>query len=93
MEFEWDEQKNLTNYLKHKVSFELACLVFADPLHLVKFDRVVAGEERWHALGSVMGRHVLVVVHTYRNKENEEIIRIISARRASPHERRQYEQD
>ena len=93
MIFEWDDQKNLLNYAKHKVSFELASLVFDDPLHLVKFDRIVDGEERWHAIGNIMGRHVLVVAHTYRNKENEEIIRIISARRASSHERRQYEQD
>ena len=92
MEFEWDEQKNLTNFAKHKISFELARLVFEDPLHLVKFDRAVDGEERWHVMGSVMDRHVLVVVHTYRNREDEEFIRIISARRASSHERRQYEQ-
>ncbi len=93
MKIEWDDQKNLLNYTKHKVSFELACQVFDDPLHLVKFDRVVDGEERWHAMGSVMGRHVLVVVHTYRNQEDEEILRIISARRASSHERRHYEQE
>ena len=93
MEFEWDDQKNLKNYAKHKVSFELARLVFDDPLHLVKFDRSVNGEERWHAMGKVMGRHVLVVVHTYRNYEDEEVIRIISARLASSHERRQYEQE
>lgn len=93
MKFEWDDRKNLLNHAKHKVSFELARLVFDDPLHLVKFDRVVDGEERWHALGSVRGRHVLVVVHTYRNRDDEEIIRIISARRASSRERRQYEQD
>ena len=81
------------NHAKHKVSFELASLIFDDPLHLVKFDRAVDGEERWHAMGSVLGGHVLVVVHTYKSKENEEIIRITSARRASSHERRQYEQD
>jgi Uncharacterized protein conserved in bacteria len=93
MKFEWDEQKNNSNYTKHKVSFELAQLVFDDPLHLVKFDRIVDGEERWHAMGNVMGRHVLVVVHTYRNHNGEESIRIISARRASSHERRHYEQE
>ena len=93
MEIEWDEQKNLTNFAKHKISFELARLVFGDPLHLVKFDRVVDGEERWHAMGKVMDRHILVVVHTYKNRKNEEILRIISARRASSHERKQYEQE
>ena len=92
MKFEWDDQKNQLNCTKHNVTFELACQVFDDPLHSVIFDRIVDGEERWHALGNVMNRHVLLVVHTYRNKEDEEIIRIISARRASSHERRQYEQ-
>jgi uncharacterized DUF497 family protein len=92
MEFEWDERKDCANQAKHKVSFELACLVFEDPLHLVKFDRVIDGEERWHAMGSVEGRRILVVVHTHRSHDGEEIIRIISARRASSHERRDYEQ-
>ena len=92
MKFEWDAQKNLMNHTKHKVSFEVARLVFDDPLHLVKFDRVVDGEERWHAMGNVECRHILVVVHTYKNQDGAEIIRIISARRASSHERRHYEQ-
>jgi uncharacterized DUF497 family protein len=48
MEFEWDERKDWANQAKHKISFELACLVFEDPLHLVKFDRVIDGEERRH---------------------------------------------
>ncbi len=93
MEFEWDQQKNLANYAKHKVSFELACLVFDDPLAAYKFDRVVDGEERWHAVGKAAGRNMLVVVHTYRSKDGDEVIRIISARRASSHERRIYEQE
>ena len=92
MEFEWDHRKNLRNHAKHKVSFELASLVFDDPLAACIFDRVVDGEERWHAIGTVMDRHVLVVVHTCRTKGGEEIIRIISARRASSHERKMYEQ-
>ena len=93
MEIEWDHQKSLTNFTKHKVSFELASLVFDDPLAAYKFDRVLDGEERWHAIGKVVNRHVLVVVHTYRTRSGNEIIRIISARRASSHERRMYEQE
>lgn len=92
MKFEWDQKKNLANHIKHKINFELACEVFDDPLANYVFDRVVDGEERWHVVGRVIGRHLLLVVHTYRNSENDEIIRIISARRASPHERRQYEE-
>lgn len=67
--------------------------MFDDPLAAYKFDRVVDGEERWHAVGKVAGRHVLVVVHTYRSKDGDEVIRIISARRASSYERRIYEQE
>jgi uncharacterized DUF497 family protein len=92
MEFEWDEEKNLANYAKHEISFEFACLVFDDPLAAYVFDRDVDGEERWHAIGKVQDLPILLVVHTYRNKEGREIIRIISARQASSHERRRYEQ-
>ena len=91
MKFEWAENKNRINYAKHGVSFEVACKVFNDPLAAYLFDRIVDGEERWHAVGKIDDIPLLVVVHTYRNKNNEEIIRIISARKASPHERKQYE--
>ena len=93
MQYEWDEHKNQLNQRKHKVSFELACRVFDDPLHLTKFDCVVDGEERWHALGNALGTVLLLVVHTYRLRDGEEIIRIISARKATVHERRQYEDE
>ena len=56
------------------------------------FERVVDGEERWLAVGKVLELHVLVVVHTYRNREDQEVVRIISARRATSHERRLYEE-
>jgi len=91
MQYEWDENKNQINRQKHGVSFELARKVFDDPLHLTKFDRIADGEERWHALGSALGIVVLLVVHTYRLQDGDEVIRIISARKATSHERRQYE--
>ena len=90
MKFEWAENKNRINYAKHGVSFEVACKIFNDPLAAYLFDRIVDGEERWHAVGKTDDIPLLVVVHTYRNKNNEEIIRIISARKASSHERKQY---
>ena len=92
MQYEWDENKNQINQQKHRLSFELASKVFDDPLHLTKFDRVVDGEERWHTLGNALGVVILLVVHTYRLHNGEEVIRIISARKATSHERRQYEQ-
>ena len=93
MRVEWDERKNHTNYQKHGVRFELAQEVFDDPLALSKLDRVEAGEERWHTLGMVEGIVLLLVTHTVRDDQGEEVLRIISARKATAHERRHYEQN
>ena len=92
MKFEWDETKNQANKRKHKISFELACKVFDDPNHRTEFDRDINGEERWHALGLVYNLVIIMVVHTFRRNGEEEIIRIISARKADARERRQYEE-
>ena len=95
MRFEWDGDKNRINQLKHGgIAFESAALVFNDPHAIFREDRIVAGEQRWHAIGAVEGA-VLLVVHVYRmENENgkEEIIRIISAREADKRERRIYVQ-
>ena len=93
MHFEWDQQKNQANYAKHKIYFELACEVFDDPLARFRLEREADGEERWLAVGKVLDLHVLVVSHTYRNHAGQEVIRIISARRATSHERRLYEEE
>ncbi len=92
MKYEWDENKNQINYAKHKISFELAKLVFDDPLHRTQFDRIEGNEERWHTLGMIQSQLIAIVVHTYRTIEGEEVIRIISARKATKLERRLYEQ-
>ena len=91
MEFEWDEVKNRKNFDKHGISFELARKDFDDPLAAYILERVEKGEERWQAIGRVSNLPLLVVVHTYRDKSGREIIRIISARQASSHERKRYE--
>src|SRR5687768_15389718 len=85
--------KNRSNQRKHDgVSFELAALVFEDAGCLVAPNRIdEAGELRWHAIGAVkieLGvAAVLLVVHVYReDRDDEEIIRILSARRAEKHE-------
>jgi hypothetical protein len=70
------------------VAFEDAALVWADPLHLMKFDRIEAGEERWHAIGVAGGTVLLLVVHT---TPDDDRVRIIGARRATSKERRAYE--
>lgn len=91
MEIIWDQNKNRSNLQKHGVSFELAAQVFEDPLHLAVFDRIEDNEERWHALEATHHSIILLVVHTFRTQQGKECIRIISARKATPRERRQYE--
>ncbi len=91
MPFVWDEEKGRANLAKHKVSFETARLVFDDPHALSVQDRVAEGEPRWQTMGLAAGVVVLLVAHTVREENAEEIIRIISARKATPHERRTYE--
>ena len=91
MRFDWDEDKNRSNLTKHKVSFETATAVFDDPQLVSLFDREVDGEERWHSLGLLDGMIIVLVVHTYREAEGDEVIWIISARKATPTERRWYE--
>ena len=74
------------------MSFELAQEVFDDPLALSRLDRITSGEERWHTLGMV-GGVILIVAHSVKVADGEEVIRIISARKATRHERRHYEED
>ena len=90
--FEWDQLKAENNLRKHGVSFELAMRVFADPLALSSQERIEGNEARWLTIGVVDHVVMLIVVHTLREDEGIEIIRIISARRAEPKERRRYEQ-
>jgi uncharacterized DUF497 family protein len=90
LHFEWDEQKNRANKKKHGVDFATGQLVFDDPLCVTFVERVTGGEPRWHAIGSVENLIVLVIVHTYRDGPDGEVIRVISARPASSHERKIY---
>jgi len=92
MRFEWDEDKNRRNLAKHQIDFETAALVFDDPDHLVLEDRAVEGEQRWKALGLIGRATVVLVVHTYQEMDTEAVIRIISARRATRPERKDYDE-
>ncbi|MGB6945412.1 MAG: BrnT family toxin [Bryobacteraceae bacterium] len=92
MRFEWDEDKNRSNVAKHKVSFSTAMSVFDDQHAFSTLDRFADGEERWRTLGSI-GGVVLIVAHTWTDEDGEEVIRIISARKATPSERRAYEKN
>ncbi|MFZ0804056.1 MAG: BrnT family toxin [Terriglobales bacterium] len=90
VEFTWDERKNRVNQQKHGVSFETAILVFDDPYNLTRQDREVEGEPRWQTIGMVKGVHMLLVAHTV--SEDEEVVHIISARKATRRERSIYAQ-
>jgi len=92
MRFEWEPRKSRINQTKHSgLDFETAARVFNDPRVVLMKDRIVEGEQRWHAIGAVSGA-LLLVVHVYREDDvnGEEIIRIISAREADQRERRIY---
>jgi hypothetical protein len=93
MQFEWDSQKDRANQAKHGIDFRTAARVFEDPDMLLIEDRIDdEGELRWHALGLPAGAEpLIVVVHVYREtSDGEEIIRIISARKASKAEGLRY---
>lgn len=92
MKFEWDENKNRINQEKHGISFEEAQEVFDDALHISKLDyRFNYFEERWITLGATSKHKVLVVANLFFSDEGEEIIRIISARKANNKEQKVYE--
>jgi uncharacterized protein len=88
VEFEWDPDKERSNIERHGVDFTEAATVFGDPLELTisDLDHSV-GEFRFLSIGHSSFNRILVVSYT----EREDRIRIISARTASPQERRQYE--
>jgi uncharacterized protein len=91
--FEWNAVKAESNRKKHGVSFETAIRVFADPFALTEQDRIEGHEQRWQTLGLVDGVTLLLVAHVSRDEEDGDVIRIISARRASAKERKRYEQE
>ncbi len=88
MEFEWDPEKAKKNLRKHGITFEDAVIVFSDILSFTYDDEAHSHDERRYAtLGMSTRRRVLVVAHTMRGNN----VRIISAREATPRERRWYE--
>ena len=85
MEFEWDPNKAASNWQKHKIDFETAAKVFHDPFRLETDEPDDDDVIRYQVTGMVEGR-LLVVVYTMRG----DIYRIITARLADRHERRDY---
>lgn len=91
--FEWDEAKARTNERKHGVRFDDAILVFADPYALIEQDRIEGGELRWQTIGLAGGVVLLLVAHTIQEEGADEIIRIISARKATRKECKRYDEN
>ncbi len=89
MSFEWDDRKNASNRRKHGVSFEEASTAFFDENALLIGDPDHSGDEdRFILLGMSASLRVLVVCHCYR--EEDEVIRIVSARKADKLEHEDY---
>ncbi len=89
MDYEWDPAKAKTNLEKHEIDFADAVKVFSDEYALTMTDDDSEEEARFITMGMDAKARILVVVYTWR----EERIRIISARKAEKHERRQYEEN
>jgi len=88
MRFEWDKEKAKKNSKKHRVSFEEAVSVFYDPLNATFNDPDHSvGEQRFITIGFSSQRRLLVVSYAERG----EVLRIVSARVATAHERKKHE--
>ncbi|MFZ5517680.1 MAG: BrnT family toxin [Candidatus Zhuqueibacterota bacterium] len=93
--FEWDPIKAFKNKQKHKVSFERAAQIFLDPHAISIYDteHSSAIEDRWITLGKDKNDVLLVIIHTFQETgEDQRTVRIISARKATKSERKQYEE-
>ncbi len=90
MRFEWDENKNAANIRKHGVSFEEAKTVFYDECAVMIPDPDHSeSEERFILMGFSTRARILIVCHCWRQQES--VIRIISARKATTQEKKQYD--
>ena len=94
-EFEWDPAKAARNVRSHGVRFEDAQTVFRDPFRRTMADEDHSQfEQRWITMGRTPDGKLLVVCHTHRETDDgEDSVRLISARPATPRERRHYESD
>lgn len=93
MRFRWDRSKAADNRRIHRASFEEACTIFSDESILTIHDEKHSAEEdRWASMGMSMTGRILVVIHTWPepDESDEEVVRIISARRANERERATY---
>lgn len=91
--FEWDSNKANSNLKKHKVSFERGAEIFLDPFAISIFDdeHSFEKEDRWITIGKDNNEVVLVINHTFKEIDNDQCnVRVISARKATKNEIKQY---
>ena len=94
-QFEWDTAKARQNAKKHRITFERGATIFLDPSALSLFDEQHReDEERWITLGVDHTGTLLVICHTYREEaEKSARVRLISARKATKNETKQYQRN
>lgn len=89
LSFEWDDEKEKYNFSKHGIDFQTAKMVFADPNRIERYDGLhsTEDEDRFITIGMINCVYIIIaLVYT----ERDEVIRIISSRRATEKERREY---
>jgi uncharacterized DUF497 family protein len=93
-DFDWDPKKARSNRSNHRVTFEEAATVFQDPHMIAIYDgKHSLNEDRWITLGISVAGRVLVVNHTFPDRISDHTpVRIISSRKATNRERRQYQE-
>lgn len=93
--FEWDPEKAKINITKHKVSFEQAATIFKDPRAISIYDEEHSEiEDRWITLGLASTGILLIAHHTYEQVDNNNaMIRIISGRKPTKYETKQYREE
>lgn len=93
--FDWDPNKAKTNRKKHGISFEQASTIFLDPKMISIFDTEHSEyEDRWATIGIDRNGILLVVVHTFQQSDSDCYkIRIVSARKATRKESKQYREE
>ena len=87
MKIRWDPQKAEANFQKHRIRFADAETVLSDPMTLTIEDQIIDQEQRFLSVGSDALGRILVIIYTYHG----DTIRLISARKATPKERKYYE--
>lgn len=89
--FTWDPAKAAANFRKHGIVFEDAVEVFLDPFRVTEQDRIEGAEHRWQTIGAISQTALVLVAHTDSDEGEAAYVRVISARKATPRERKRYE--